>query len=366
MAKRYRSKKSSSWDRTGGNRDFVTLARGETRTLTEIQGAGCITHIWMTVACEDLLYPRKLVLRIYWDGERGPSIECPFGDFFGVGHGQVSHFVSAPFSIIAAEPPIKNRAGFNCFLPMPFAHGARIEIVNECDRDVYAFFYQVSYEQYDALPPDVLYLHAQWRRSNPTRGWGDFVVADPYASFRLGAPEPLWDTPNLDGSGNYVLLEVTGHGHYLGCNLSIHNLTNKTFTWFGEGDEMIFIDDEPFPPSIHGTGMEDYFGSAFGFPGKFSTPLFGVSLAGDSRDWSGMWTLYRYHLESPIAFSNSLRVTIEHGHANDRSDDYSSVAYWYQREPHQAFPPLLPVDERLPRPPLDHTLADHVAANRAH
>ncbi len=363
LAKRYRSKKASSWDRSGGNRDFVTLARGETRTLCKIEGAGCITHIWMTVAVEDLLYPRKIVLRMYWDDETTPSVECPFGDFFGVGHGQVAPFVSAPFSMIAADPPMNNRAGFNCFLPMPFAKSARFEIVNECDRDIYAFFYQISYEQHDEIPPDALYLHAQWHRSNPTPGWGNFLVTDPYPAFRLGAPEPLWDTPNLDGANNYVLLEAQGQGHYVGCNLSIHNLTNKAFTWFGEGDEMIFIDGEPFPPSIHGTGMEDYFGSAFGFPGKFATSLFGVALAGDSRDWSGKWTLYRYHLESPIAFSESIRVTIEHGHANDRADDYSSVAYWYQREPHQPFPVLAPVAERLPRPLLDHTLADYFTAH---
>src|SRR5581483_860942 len=359
--KHYRSKKLSSWDRTGGNRDFISLAAGETRMLGEIQGAGCITHIWMTVACEDLLYPRKMVLRLYWDGETLPSVECPLGDFFGVGHGAVSNFVSAPLAMIASEPPLNNRAAFNCFFPMPFALGARIEIQNESDRDAYAFFYQISYELYDSLADDVCRFHALWHRENPTTGWGEFNVADPYPAFRLGVPEPLWDTPNLSGQENYVILDAAGTGHFVGCVLNLHNLTNKTFTWFGEGDEMIFVDDEPFPPSIHGTGTEDYFCSAFGFPGKFTTPLFGVSLAGDSRDWSGKWTLYRFHLESPIVFQRSLRVTIEHGHANDRSDDYSSVAYWYQLEPHKAFPALPSVNERLPRPAGQHSLTDFQA-----
>lgn len=356
--RKYRSKKISSWDRAGGNRDFVTIAPGETRTIAEIAGAGCIRHIWMTVACEDLLYPRKILLRMFWDGEAIPSVECPLGDFFGVGHGQVSHFVSAPLVMVASQPPVSNRAGLNCFFPMPFAKSARIEVQSECDRDAYAFFYHISYEEYDTPEEGVGLFHAQWRRENPTRGWGNFDVADPYPAFRLGAKEPLWDTPNLDGAGNYVILDAAGEGHFVGCSLSIDNITNKSFTWFGEGDEMIFVDGEPFPPSIHGTGTEDYFCSAFGFPGKFSTPLFGVSLAGDDRNWSGKWTMYRFHLESPIAFTRSVRVTIEHGHANDRSDDYSSVAYWYQLEPHKEFPPMRPVSERLPRAGLLHSLPD--------
>ena len=127
---------------------------------------------------------------------------------------------------------------------------------------------------------------------------------------------------------------------------------------------MIFIDGEPYPPSIHGTGTEDYFCAAFGFPGKFSTPYFGISLAGDPRTMEGMWTLYRYHMESPINFRKSIRATIEHGHANNRSDDYASTAYWYQREPHGAFPSLLPVEERLPRDELKHKLVDFEARDK--
>lgn len=357
--RRYRSMKVSSWDRTGGNRDFIRIRKGGKECITEIKGPACITHIWMTVACEDYLHPRKMLLRMYWDGEDSPSVECPLGDFFGVGHGQVSHFVSAPLSMIAAQPPMGNWAGLNCFFPMPFAEAARIEVVNECDRDAWAVFYHVSYEAYDSLEDDSLRFHAQWRRENPCQGWGDFSVTDPFPAFRLGAPqEPLWATPNLDGGNNYVILDAEGEGHYVGCNLSIHNITNKTYGWFGEGDEMIFIDGEPFPPSIHGTGMEDYFCAAFGLPGKLSTPNFGISLAGDPRDMSGKWTLYRYHVESPIAFRKSIRVTIEHGHANNRWDDYSSVGYWYQREPHKEFPQIPPVAERLPRPDLSYRLPD--------
>jgi hypothetical protein len=362
----YKSKKLSTWDKTGGNNDFVVIPAGGTHRLPEIKGPGCITHIWMTVACEDLLYPRKMIIRAYWDGESSPSIESPIGDFFGVGHGKVAGFVSAPLVMVPTEPPLHNRAAMNCFFPMPFASSARFEIVNDCDRDVWAFFYHISYELYDSpLDPSQARFHAQWRRENPCQGWGDFSVADPYPSFRTHtAKEPLWDTPNLDGAGNYVMLDAVGRGHYVGCNLSVHNITNKSYTWWGEGDEMIFIDGEPFPPSIHGTGSEDYFCFAFCLPGKLSAPNFGCSLAGDARNMSGKWTLYRYHVESPINFQRSIRVTIEHGHANNRSDDYSSVAYWYQEEPHRPFPPILPVVQRLPRPDLPYQIPDWEARNR--
>jgi hypothetical protein len=361
----YRSKKISSWDRAGGNRDFVVIGKGGSHTVADIKGAGCIKHIWITVACEDLLYPRKIQLQMYWDGERHPSVDCPLGDFFGVGHGQTSHYVSAPLSMICSEPPLYNRAGMNCFFPMPFARSARIVVKNECDRDVWAFFYHVTYEEYESLEEGLGRFHAQWLRENPCQGWGEFMMPDPYEAFRLNpSAKSVFDVPNLDGAGNYVILEAEGTGHFVGCNLSIHNITNKAVPWFGEGDEMIFIDGEAFPPSIHGTGTEDYFCAAFGFPGKFHTPFFGVSLAGDPRTMGGKWTLYRYHLDSPINFSKSIRVTIEHGHANKRWDDYSSVAYWYQSEPHRPFPEMLPVQQRLPRAELTHTLRDYEMRER--
>jgi hypothetical protein len=358
--RKYRSKKISSYDRKGGNRDFVTIPKGGKHVIADIKCAGRITHIWITAACEDLLYPRKMVLRMFWDDEPSPSVECPLGDFFGVGHGVVSFFISGPLSMISTDPPIYNRIGMNCFFPMPFEKSARIEIENESTRDAWAFFYHVSYEEYDELEEGLGRFHAQWRRENPTDGWGDFKVVGPYAAYRAGsATSEVFDTPNLDGEGNYIILDAEGEGHYLGCNLSIHNITNKSMAWFGEGDEMIFIDGEPFPPSIHGTGMEDYFCSGFGFPGKFYTPNFGVSLSGDPRTMEGKWTLYRYHTESPINFQKSIRATIEHGHANNRSDDYSSTAYWYQTEPHKKFPVLLPVEKRLPREELKLTLIDY-------
>jgi len=89
----------------------------------------------------------------------------------------------------------------------------------------------------------------------------------------------------------------------------------------------------------------------------WSTPYHGVSLAGSPklRDWDNMegktnkWTVYKFHIEDPIPFKKSIKVTIEHGHANDRSDDWASVAYWYQAEPHKVFPRFPGVNERMPR-----------------
>jgi hypothetical protein len=160
---------------------------------------------------------------------------------------------------------------------------------------------------------------------------------------------------NLHGGGNYLILEAEGRGHFVGSVLSVDHVNPiPGFGWFGEGDDMIFIDGEVWPPSLHGTGTEDYFCAAWGFPsGKYNGPYHGVSLAGPNVGplaYSGQWTMYRFHIEDPICFSRSIRVTIEHGHANCQADDFASVAYWYQTEPHRPFPALLPVAQRLPLP----------------
>ena len=147
-----------------------------------------------------------------------------------------------------------------------------------------------------------------------------------------------------------MILEAEGHGHYVGCNLAIHNLRapGLEWNWYGEGDDMIFVDGEPFPPSLHGTGTEDYFNTAWCPTQEYSAPYHGITMAGE-RNWAGKIALYRFHVEDPVRFQRSIRVTIEHGHANRRSDDYSSTAYWYQAEPHASFPPLPEVADRVPR-----------------
>ncbi|HID94945.1 MAG TPA: DUF2961 domain-containing protein [Candidatus Latescibacteria bacterium] len=323
-----RTKRVSSYDRTGGNRDAIRIPRGKTATLAEIKESGCITHIWFTIACKDKYYLRKLLLRMYWDGEDDPSVDSPVGDFFGVGHGIARAFSCAVLDMTGGRG---NSSAFNCYFPMPFDRSARIEIINECDTDVDSFYYYIDYEEYDRLEGDLGRFHAKWHRENPCQA----------LKFKEGEPEI-----NLTGDENYVILDAEGRGHYVGCNLSIDN---RAGGWWGEGDDMIFVDGERWPPSLHGTGSEDYFCSAWGMQ-DIAYPYHGTSLFNKNHsDWEGKWTVYRYHIPDPIHFKKSIKVTIEHGHANDRGDDYSSVAYWYQTEPHKRWIEMLPVEERLPR-----------------
>ncbi|MDQ6693629.1 MAG: DUF2961 domain-containing protein [Chloroflexota bacterium] len=358
LIKAARSKRSSSYDRSGGNRDFLVVQPGETAVLADVEGAGCIKHMWITTRCYAPMYLRKLVLEMYWDGEENPSVRVPFGDFFGVGHATGKHFVSLPLAMISGDkrgPKGPFAPAMVCYFPMPFGSGARITLKNESEMPIENLFFYIDYELYDDPPADDMgRFHAGWRRENPTE-------AIKYPS-DIEKPAP-WDLPGLNTTGNenYVILEAEGKGHYVGCVLNIDNFnaSNQTFTWPGEGDDMIFIDGEPWPPSLHGTGTEDYFNAAWGFPsGEYAAPYHGISLGSDVQEHFGLWSLYRFHIEDPVRFTKSIRVTIEHGHANDQSNDYSSVAYWYQQEPHKPLPALMPVDERLPRRWPEHGLWD--------
>ena len=328
----------SSYDRTGGNNDFVIIRSGETHAIADIEGPGCITHIWMTCgefpAKKEKLYLRGMVLRIYWDGEATPSVEAPLGDFFGMGHARTKNFTSKPLSMGPEDG-----ASFNCLFAMPFSERARIEIENEYEGSVRLYFY-VDYESYGALSENYLRFHSTWRRQNPCEGIDEADLTNEF--FQFGGT-------NTTGSSNYLILDAVGSGHYVGCHIDIHNLRyTDAWNWYGEGDDMIFIDGEKWPPTLHGTGMEDYFSTAWCPTQDVCNPDHGVILPG-GENFSGKISLYRYHIEDPVMFTKSLRVTIEHGHNNHRSDDYSSTAYWYQTEPHSAFSPLLPVEERMPR-----------------
>ncbi len=353
-----RSRRESSYDHSGGNHDFKVVPAGETVVLADIQGAGCIKHIWMTTRCYSPQYLRKLVLEMYWDGEENPSVRTPFGDFFGIGHAACKHYVSLPLSMVFSErrgPKGPFAAAMNCYFPMPFGSGARIQLINESDMPIENLFYYIDYEQYDqGLPADVGRFHAAWNLEAPCQK----VV------HATDNPNPApWDLPGLNTTGddNYVILDAEGTGQYVGCVLNIDNFdsSNQYYTWPGEGDDMIFIDGEPWPPSLHGTGTEDYFGAAWGFPsGEYDGPYHGISLGSDVQEHAGKWSVYRWHIEDPVRFTKSIRVTIEHGHANDQGNDYSSVGYWYQLEPHKPLPALPPVAERLPRRWPEHGLWD--------
>lgn len=353
-----RSLRCSSYDKTGGNRDFWTVPAGETAVIADIAGAGIIKHMWITTRCYSEKYLRKLVFEMYWDGEENPSVRVPFGDFFGIGHATCKHFVSLPISMVFGHrrgPKGPFAAAMNCYFPMPFVEGARIQIINESDQPIQNLFFMIDYESIDTPPPAELgRFHATFNLEAPAKK----IV---HAS-TIEKPAP-WDLPGLNTTGdeNYVILDAQGAGHYVGCVLNIddHDASNQTFSWPGEGDDMIFVDGESWPPSLHGTGTEDYFGAAWGFPsGEYAGPYHGISLGTSVQEHFGLWSLYRWHIEDPVRFTSSIRVTIEHGHANDQANDFSSVAYWYQVEPHKPLPELPPVEERLPRRWPEHGLWD--------
>ncbi len=327
----YVSKRVSSYDRSGGNADSRKIAPGETFTVLEEAGPAVITHIWFTIADGEKYHLKKLVLRMYWDNESTPSVETPIGDFFGLGLGDYFMFQSFPLAVGSTQ-------ALNSFFPMSFQKMAKITVTNEGKNPVDALYFNIDYRAYKhSLPADTLYFHAQYRQCAPCKGWTNHWTSN---------GDPLVDNrPNLTGEGNYVWLEATGRGHYVGVTMSV--LQNQD-GWWGEGDDMFFVDGEQLP-SINGTGSEDYFLGAWDFGDKaFSYGLFGAPVKGEEMAGSRS-SVYRFHLDSPIPFTKSLRATIEHGHANHRSDNYFSVAYWYQTEPHGAFPPLPSVEDRLPR-----------------
>jgi len=336
-----RRRRISSYDKTDGNNDWWGFNSGEKKDIAVIKKPGIVHHIWMTMWSAMKYYPRKIVLRMYWDDEKDPSVEVPIGDFFGCGHGTIRDFVSLPLTMSPQDGK-----GFNCFFSMPFYRNARIEVENQGEEHHSLYFY-VDYEEYDELEPGLGLFHAQWRRENPTKGWGE---DDDYSPANKKMWEKLWNTPNKDFSKNYLILEAEGKGHYVGCNLNIDAFMPRKNKWYGEGDDMIFIDGEKYP-SLYGTGTEDYFNTAFCPHTEFNAPYHGIILnSGDEGNpWKGKNTVYRYHIEDPIMFEKSIRVTIEHGHANNLSNDYSSTAYWYQTEPHKRFPALPLVQDRMPR-----------------
>lgn len=354
--RRYQSRRLSSYDRSGGNSDCLVVRRGETAVLGEIVGAGCVRHVWVTtmpIPAEDhdLL---GLVLRMYWDGEETPSVEAPLGDFFGIPFGLRRNFNSLPLQMSPQDGK-----SMNCWFPMPFAEGARFEIENQGETTRLFYFY-IDYEQHTQADPDVARFHASWHRQNPTAGravekgytradygYGEDNPSGP--GIALGGP---WSDANLTGAHNYVILEAEGRGHYVGCNMGIDVFERQLNDWYGEGDDMIFIDGEPWPPRLHGTGTEDYFNTAFCPTQAFSAAYHGITVYSgtESWPWGGKNAMYRFHVEDPIAFERSIRVTIETGHANALANDYCSTAYWYQvsrTAPIRALPPLA---ERLPRP----------------
>jgi hypothetical protein len=327
----YKTRRSSSWDRTGGNGDAVPVDVGKEATLLNITGAGVVTHLWFTINSSDSMHLKNLVLRAWWDGESAPSIEVPIGDFFGLGLGEYYTYQSA----LLAVAPMK---ALNAYFKMPFASAARMTVTNEGKVRTDDLYFAVDYITLPNLPADLGRFHAQYRQAAPCKGWTDDWTNEYVPAIN--------DKKNLSGEGNYVFLEAIGKGHFLGVT---HAVLQNQDQWFGEGDDMIFIDGDTIP-TINGTGTEDYYNGAWDFGGKeFANLHQGAPYMVDPERIGGRYCLYRWHTESPITFEKSIRVTIEHGHANHRSDNFYSTAFWYQTEPHAAFPALPPTEARVPK-----------------
>jgi hypothetical protein len=320
---------SSSYEKTGGNADSLPVNPGQTLTVLDTDGPGMVSHIWFTIADGEPYFLKRIVLRMYWDNEKDPSVETPIGDFFGLGLGIAYGWQSEVLSV-------GNNNALNCFFPMPYRRHARITVTNEGKQPVNSLYYNIEYRTYaHPLPADTLYFHAQYRQAQPNHGWTNqwYENGDPLVNYKR----------NVDGKDNYVWLEARGRGQYVGVTMSV--LQNQD-GWWGEGDPMFFIDSDK--PTATGTGSEDYFLGAWDFGGvPFSYLLYGAPLV-DRELAGGRSSVYRFHLDSPIPFNTSFKATIEHGHANHRSDNYYSVAYWYQTEPHMPFPPLPSMDDRIP------------------
>jgi hypothetical protein len=338
-----RSKRISSYDRSGGNHDSIVIPAGETIELAAMGGAGIVKHIWVTLSSEDDLARRNLVLRMYWDGQEHPSVESPIGDFFGQGWGMKYNWMSLP---LAATP--KEGNAMVCYFPMPYGDGARITIENQSAVTCNHFYYYVDYEEHASIPADQGRFHAQYRQE----------LTSPESDF--GDRENEWAvlgefSKNPSDQFNYEFCSPTGTGHYVGVNYYINC---PTPIWYGEGDDMFLVDGEDWPGSLHGTGTEDYFNQSWCPDEHYLHPYFGTARApGRLNDsprfgWLGRTHVYRFHLEDPVRFKKSLRASIEHGHANCLTLDLASVAYWYQTLPSAPFPELPSAEERKPRPEI--------------
>jgi len=319
----------SSYDRIGRNDDAWYIPPGESRVLADIRGPGIITHIWMTQSN----HYRDCLIRITWDDAPCPSVCCPIGDFFGLGHGIVNSYQSHLFTASTARNnQFEMGCALNCYAPMPFKKRALVELVNQSAEIHHQYFY-VDYETTRLRDlAELGYFHAEFRRTLPFSGWAPEIKVNTLPVNAVNIARQAW-------KHNYVILETKGKGHYLGCNLSV---TNFQGTWWGEGDDMIWVDGYKWPPDLHGTGSEDYLNQAWGMqPNAF--------LRNGSSIWEhntgGYQTSYVHHLENPVRFAKEIKVTIEHGHANHLGNEMSSVAYWYAQKPAPAIEPP-PVEKR--------------------
>jgi hypothetical protein len=307
-------------------RPFIRLNAETTVTLADIEGSGCINEFFIT---SDLQNYSELVLRIYWDNEKNPSVESPLGAFFAIGHDSAPHTVeSLPITVV-------NFRGCNSYWQMPFRKHARITLTNDSNKNADIVAYRILYKLFD-VPDNAAYFHAEYRRSVTSREHPEHVI--------------------LDG--------VKGKGAYVGTYLAWNSLSSG---WWGEGEVKFFLDGDTEYPTMADNGTEDYFGGAWGFfrsnpikPGdveqEFSTAFLGMPLAKTTNtNGPRKYSLYRWHILDSIGFTNDIKVTVQalgwwpNVKYQPLADDIASVAFWYQFEPHASFPKLPPIERRWDR-----------------
>jgi hypothetical protein len=298
----YKNLRSSSWDRSGGNADWVTIDPGQSATVLDVQGAGVVTHIWFTINSPDPMHLKNLVLRAWWDGEASPSVEVPVGDFFGLGLGEYFVYQSA----LLAVAPVK---ALNSYFQMPFANAARMTVTNDGPQRVRSFYFATDYVALPSLPADLGRFHAQYRQASPCKA----VISD---------------GKNLKGESNYVFLEAAGRGHFVGVTQSIVQNENG---WFGEGDDMIFVDGATMP-TINGTGTEDYYNGAWDFGGQpFANPHQGAPYIVDPERIGGRYSTTALTAFIRVRSGTRLSRTLPFPRCRRRRNECRRFLRWEER-----------------------------------
>ena len=311
---------ASSTDTTGGNHDYLEIAKGDSAVLLDLAGSGEVRRLWITVASPDRDYLRRIALKMYWDGETNPSVEAPLGDFFGDGFAK-KHWTS----LLLGE----SSGGFYCYFPMPFRRHARIVVENGTGKPIDAFYYNIDLVTGLNLPRDVATFHAWWHRD-----------------------------PRTTAKAPHLILDAHGRGWFVGTSYNVQSAAKNLS--FLEGDEIFTVDGEK---RGQGTGTEDYFNSGWYFDeGPYAGPFHGLIIKNDTL---GRIAAYRFHIADRVPFYRSIKIEIEHGTENTEVADYATMGYWYQTEPHTPLPPLpAPDDRRVPAViiPPDATMLDSAHA----
>ena len=264
------------------------ISPGEKVVLADIQGAGRIRHFWMTFMADIPEEMRAVWMEVYYDDLDSPSISVPCLDFFGLPHGRPVAYYSALTSVQEAH-------GFNAYFPMPFRKRIRMELTNSGSKAI-NLYYQVDYTL-EPFDPQEGYLHVTFNRENLTTLKRDFTIA----------------------------AGLHGPGRFLGSSIGIR-VQQDGMLWFGEGEFKVYRDGDTQLPTICGTGLEDYLGSAWGLAGQHTALYSGLpSYVAAPRKESGPPSMeevlnapmpdfvgfYRWHIPDPIIFKESFRATIQ-------------------------------------------------------